>query len=738
MSKHFDELTTLVSSLGTDFSVIGLTETKFSSSVEPSINYSLPNYSVIQTPSDSSAGGSLLYVSDRLNFKPRNDLSSLMNKSSQLESTFIEIIYNKKKNILIGCIYKHPKMSIDEFNNKHLYPVLRKAHTEKKTLLILGDFNINLLQIDSENSVSSFLDMIGSFALLPQVIYPTRITSNSRTLIDNIFFDSSNVETFSGNLTWHISDHLPQFLFIKNMHPNKKIKFNLQKRNWNHFKHEDFILDYLEIDWDETLNLEAKDTNLSFEIFLSKMNDLLDKHAQMEKLTRKQFENMSKPWLTPGIKQSINKRNKYHKLLVSTKDPVMKKIYEETFKIYRNLIVTLTRKSKNNHYSNYFSNNMKNLKKVWSGINDLISSRKNKRNSPSSIYISKTELTSDPSLIANQFNDYFTTVADNLRSKIVFSKHIFTDFLKNCNSKSIFISPTDQKEVASCISSLKLNKSNSIHPKILTLLLEELSIILAKLINLSFSTGCFPDVLKTAKVIPFFKKDSSLEVSNYRPISLLSNIDKIIEKLMYARVIKFLEQSKSIYSMQFGFRKKHSTIDTLINITEAIRIALDTGKFACGIFVDLQKAFDTVDHNILLRKLDHYGIRGLSNSWFKSYLSNRKQFVSILGFNSIENVIKHGVPQGSVLGPLLFLLYINYLHVAIKNSLVHHFADDTNLLMVDKSLKSLQKKVNFDLKMLNHWLNANKICLNAKKTEYVLFHSNKNAIRERNFIKVTS
>ena len=121
------------------------------------------------------------------------------------------------------------------------------------------------MQIDSENSVSSFLDMIGSFALLPQIIYPTRITSNSRTLIDNFFFfDSSNFETFSGNLTWHISDHLPQFLFIKNMHPNKKIKFNLQKRNWNHFKHENFILDYLEIDWDETLNFEAKDTNLKY------------------------------------------------------------------------------------------------------------------------------------------------------------------------------------------------------------------------------------------------------------------------------------------------------------------------------------------------------------------------------------------------------------------------------------------------------------------------------------------
>ena len=190
---------------------------------------------------------------------------------------------------------------------------------------------------------------------------------------------------------------------------------------------------------------------------------------------------------------------------------------------------------------------------------------------------------------------------------------------------------------------------------------------------------------------------------------------------MYSRVIKFLESTNCIYPLQFGFRKYHSTNDALINITENLRSALDKGKFACGIFVDLQKAFDTVDHVILLKKLDHYGIRGTGNSWFKSYLTNRSQFVSISGFDSILKTILHGVPQGSVLGALLFLLYINDLHNAIKFCMVHHFADDTNLLIYDNSLKSLQKKVNIDLKFLCHWLNANKISLNASKTEYILF-----------------
>ena len=190
---------------------------------------------------------------------------------------------------------------------------------------------------------------------------------------------------------------------------------------------------------------------------------------------------------------------------------------------------------------------------------------------------------------------------------------------------------------------------------------------------------------------------------------------------MYSRIIKFLESSKCIYPLQFGFRKQHSTNHTLINITENIRNALDSGQFACGIFVDLQKAFDTVDHEILLNKLNHYGIRGIPNSWFKSYLSCRSQYVSISGYDSTSTLIKYGVPQGSVLGPLLFLIYINDLHHAIKYSMVHHFADDTNLLIFDNSLKSLKKKINIDLKLLCHWLNANKISLNSSKTEYILF-----------------
>ena len=203
------------------------------------------------------------------------------------------------------------------------------------------------------------------------------------------------------------------------------------------------------------------------------------------------------------------------------------------------------------------------------------------------------------------------------------------------------------------------------------------------------------------------------------------NIDKVFEKLMHSRLIEFLEERQILYYKQFGFRKDFSTNHAILNLLEIIQKALDDGQIACGIFIDLEKAFDTVSHDILLEKLDHYGIRGISNDWFRSYLSNRSQFVSINGFNSDYKTIKYGVPQGSVLGPLLFLIFINDLNIAIKHSETFHFADDTCLLNIKDSVKQINKVVNKDLKFLVQWLNANRISLNVAKTEVVIFRRKK-------------
>ena len=249
--------------------------------------------------------------------------------------------------------------------------------------------------------------------------------------------------------------------------------------------------------------------------------------------------------------------------------------------------------------------------------------------------------------------------------------------------------------------------------------------------NLSLANGFVPDEMKIAKVIPIHKAGEKSEFNNFRPISLLPIFSKILERLVYTRIITFIESNKYFYQHQYGFRKGHCTIHPIVQFLNEIHTAKENRppKVPMGIFIDLSKAFDTISHEILLYKLEHMGIRGLGKKLIKDYLTNREQFIEIDYTRSSLSHITCGVPQGSILGPLLFLIYMNDISNLHTNSMIMSFADDTTLILSGINIEDLYTKANHDLytkanhdiSELTKWLSANKLTLNAKKTKYTIF-----------------
>ena len=329
-------------------------------------------------------------------------------------------------------------------------------------------------------------------------------------------------------------------------------------------------------------------------------------------------------------------------------------------------------------------------------------------------------------------------VPQQINKDIPRSKKSPMDYFNDRVGNSFFLSPVNAKEIESIILSLNNSKSAgpySIPIRLLKILAGEISESFSLIVNDSFCKGSYPSNLKIGKVVALHKKGSTDNPSNYRPISLLSIFSKIFGKLMHKRLNDFLETNDVLHNLQFGFRQKHSTSHALISLTEKIKQTIDKGNLACGVFIDLKKAFDTVNQTILLQKLEHYGIRGIPLQWFKSYLTGRKQYVSVCANTSETLEIKCGVPQGSVLGPLLFLLYINDLAKVSKKLTFFLFADDTNIYYESSNILDIQKTVNKELRKVRKWLEANRLALNIDETNFVIFHSPQNIPNDRVIIK---
>ena len=491
-------------------------------------------------------------------------------------------------------------------------------------------------------------------------------------------------------------------------------------RTYSERAKQNFLRDLQAVNWDQLYS--HSDVNTAYDFYYETITKAYNRNFPLVKLSRQRAKD--KPWITTGLKKSSRHKNKLYKqwLKTGTKQAAVK------YKTYKQKFTALARECEMTYYREMFDKTTDTMKQLWKNLKSVcsFSSKKQQTQPVTKITISSQDITNSAE-IANAFNDYFCSIGENLSKQLTDPSDksaCFQHYLDKSQLNSMFCSPVEIDELTNLFRKLDDKKSSgpdNIGPKLLKLAAPFVANPLLYIFNLSFSAGTVPDKMKTAKVIPLYKKGQKNLMQNYRPISLLDTAHKLLEKLMNRRLLQFLEHHNIIYNCQFGFRKHHSTTSALIEVIDNIYRQLDNKEFVLGTYLDLQKAFDTVNHKILLAKLYNYGIRGPIYKWFESYLSNRKQYTVVNGICSSTHAIEYGVPQGSVLGPVLFLLYINDIKNAAPINTVKLFADDTNLFVNGKSETDVCEKANEILKNLANYFLANKLTVSIDKTCYSIF-----------------
>ena len=707
LNRNFDHISNYLDLLNHSFSVIGITESwlKTSSDLPP-----LDGYNCIHNPRNTRGGGVALYISDNFSITERTDISF----GNTAESLFIDLTDHNNNKITVGVVYRPTDTNLSNFNST-LSTILPKLNSLKNPCFVLGDFNINLINSQTHSLTNDFLTTLIQHTFYPTINKPTRITRTSASLIDNIFTSHHPNNSLNGIVITDISDHYPVF-HITDITNNHKTRYT-RTRRINKLNKDSFNIKLKDQDWDYIYN--DPDTDNAYNNFASTYSKLYNDSFPY-KSTRQNRKKRNKPWITRAIAKSIKNKNK---LLRQVRTNYTDTNHDK-YKQFRNKLNHIIRISKKKYYHNILEKNKQNFKKTWSILNNIMGRNTKRKNTLPTTFFDDKKSYSSPSDIANQFNSFFTGIGPSLANKIPSSTIPPTHYLKNHISNSIFLAPVTPEEILDLTKLLKDGKSagpDDIDPGIAKLSLPIIAKPLAHIFNLSITSGIVPTQLKQAKVIPIHKSNDPSQFTNYRPISVLPAFSKLLEKIMYNRVISFINKHSILTNSQYGFRTKHTTHMALIDLLTKINDALIKKHHTIGIFLDLSKAFDTINHNILISKLEHYGIRGNALQWFRHYLTDRQQFVYVHSTKSSLQQLTCGVPQGSILGPLLFLLYINDItHVSTILSYII-FADDTNLLLSHPDFHELQNTTNTELAKLSNWFKANKLSLNIKKTNFMTF-----------------
>ena len=654
---------------------------------------------------NKGGGGCLIYYRENINVIPKPKF-----EVADLEAIWIEVIINSQR-LLIGNVYRPPDDS--DFHSRFKV-ALDKIWLRRNNILVIGDINSDLLKNDFKDGKK--LQVIMNSLGLKNVIWkPTRIDHTSQTLIDVILTSDTSKILSSGAFNPAISDHKLVYVIVKLQRNREKPKIKTV-RNYKNIDVKSFKTTLENTPWWVSNVFEdIDDVANSWEVIYKGIVEefIIERKAKIR--------TNSLPWITTEIRKLLNKRYRLLKKWQKTKDHETRLKYNES----RNLARKEMRKAETNYWKEEFQE-ATNSKDFWRTVKKVQKKRANNKIGP--IEDDSGTIETRDTVKAELMNDFFPTIGEKLANELPDNQHTEEENYTTCPSE-ITTAPiiqdikTDREFLQKQLKSIKPEKASgpdNIRPKDFKLaeesIIEGLDIVIQK----SKQTRKMPSKWKTGEVKVAFKKGDPTQRTNYRPLTMLSLPSKIMEGQICKQIDEHIEKNNLSNDCQWGYKKGKSTETLLIKMTEDWKKAIDQGKVVGIIFLDFSKAFDSVSHPILMEKVKETGIKGALYDWICDYLTNRYQFTDINGIKSKIKIVEYGVPQGSLLGPRLFKIYVNDLPESTNDGVIYLFADDTTVYYIADHIEDVIDGLNRISKDLNKWCSQNKMTVNSDKTEAMI------------------
>lgn len=706
-SSKFDQIKLFL--LGKDnrpqIDILTLNETFLKPNVPDSL-FSVPGFSIYRRDRNGRTGGGvLIYVNNALNHRRRTDL-----EDSELEVIWLDVCpFKSKRSLLFAGVYRPPSYS-QEMDQK-LERNIESAYFLNKELIMTGDFNVNFIEnqkFKKHRLIRSILSM--NFKQL--VESTTRPISNS--CLDHVY--SNRPERIRNTITYNsgLSDHIPVLCIrlYKNISSNcVSTPCTITYRDMKRFNEKEFSTTLKETPWDTAFVFDDLDDVLNS--WESLFNIALDTNCPWRQ--KRVAKDKQAQWMTKAVIKQLEKRDTLLKKARRSKNEHDWSNYRSA----RNQATNMIKSAKSKFYKGCFENSKDNPRKIWKTIKSLMGS-------------SAKNVLHGCNATVDDFNRHFTSIADRLREllpKVPLDISKLSNFVQSRKDPDVQFSipPVKTSFTVDNLRNLNSNKAigvDKISAKMLKIAAPIIGSSVTKLMNMSLESAVFPHRWKLAKVTPLFKSGERDNLSNYRPISVLPVLSKLLERHVHTQFYDYLSHNNLLYIRQSGFRKNHGTDTALIKIIDQLLLNLDKNCVNGLILIDYCKAFDMVDHKILMTKLNAYGLSQNSKTWFESYLSGRQQYVTLNGLDSDLMQINHGIPQGSLLGPLMFIVYINDLPFYIQSTdvSVDLYADDTSISYSSdvNNMVKMQNTLTSTLNDIETWATANKLPLNESKTKVML------------------